>query len=62
VGKQFTDDGKKLERGFVTLIMQPIETMFTAIMTDKKDTYTTMLEKLKVQFPKDAKDLTGKRC
>jgi elongation factor 2 len=61
--KQFVDiKGKstKLDRGFVTLIMKPIETMFDAVMKDKKEIYTNMIEKLKVVIPKDAKDLTGK--
>jgi len=57
---QYTSDGKSLERGFVTLIMSPIKTLFDAIMTDKKAVYTSMLEKLNVAIPKDAKDLTGK--
>jgi len=57
---QFTDDGKKLDRGFVTLIMTPISTLFDAVMNDKKAVYNGMIEKLGVQIPKDAKDLMGK--
>jgi len=57
---QYTDDGKKLDRGFVTLIMTPIQTLFDAVMNDKKAVYNNMVEKLGFPFPKDAKDLVGK--
>jgi elongation factor 2 len=57
---QYTEDGKTLERGFVTLIMTPISTLFDAVMNDKKEVYTTMVDKLGFPFPKDAKDLLGK--
>lgn len=57
---QFTDDGKKLERAFVQFILNPIESLFAAIMNDKKDVYNKMLEKLNTPIPKDAKDLMGK--
>jgi len=53
-------DGKKLERGFCSFIMKPIDTLFDAVLNDKKDAYEKMLEKLQVKPPKDAKDLTGK--
>jgi len=58
--KQFSDSGKKLERGFVQFILNPIESLFSAIMDDKKKVYESMLQKLNVNIPKDAKDLTGK--
>jgi len=58
--KQFTEDGKKLERGFVQYILNPVEALFSAVMNDKKDVYTKMLDKLSVQIPKDAKDLNLK--
>jgi len=57
---QYTEDGKKLDRGFVTLIMTPIQTLFDAVMNDKKAVYNNMVDKLGFPFPKDAKDLTGK--
>lgn len=57
---QYTEDGKKLDRGFVTLIMTPIQTMFDAVMNDKKAVYNNMIDKLGIVVPKDAKDLTGK--
>eukprot|EP00823_Brevimastigomonas_motovehiculus_P009074 TRINITY_DN8754_c0_g1_i1.p1 TRINITY_DN8754_c0_g1~~TRINITY_DN8754_c0_g1_i1.p1 ORF type:complete len:858 (+),score=252.83 TRINITY_DN8754_c0_g1_i1:140-2713(+) len=60
VEKQYTEDNKKLERGFVQFCLAPIEAMFTAVMNDKKDVYNKMLEKLGMSIPKDAKDLTGK--
>jgi len=40
--------------------MTPIQTMFDAVMNDKKAVYNNMVEKLGIAFPKDAKDLTGK--
>lgn len=58
--KQFGADGKAIDRAFCTFILKPINTLFDAIMNDKKDVYTKMLEKLNVEIPKDAKDLTGK--
>eukprot|EP01006_Ploeotia_vitrea_P035292 TRINITY_DN65850_c7_g8_i1.p2 TRINITY_DN65850_c7_g8~~TRINITY_DN65850_c7_g8_i1.p2 ORF type:complete len:855 (-),score=488.92 TRINITY_DN65850_c7_g8_i1:1224-3788(-) len=58
--KQYTKSGKKLERGFCAFIMKPINTLFNAIMEDKKDIYTSMLKKLNVKIPKDAVDMVGK--
>jgi len=63
--KKFTKNqtnsaGKKNERGFVTFIMNPINSLIAAIMEDKKDQYESMLTKLNVEIPKDARDLTGK--
>ncbi len=52
--------GKKLDRGFVTLIMTPISTLFDAVMNDKKAVYNNMVDKLGFGFPKDAKELQGK--
>jgi len=54
------DKGTKLERGFVSFILKPISTLITAIMENKTAQWTSMLEKLNVTIPKDAKDLTGK--
>jgi len=51
---------KKNERGFSQFCLKPIESLIGAIMEEKKDVYTTMLQKLNVEVPKDAKDLVGK--
>lgn len=58
--KMYTKKGDKLNRGFVTFILDPIDNLIIAIMNDKKDVYMKMLEKLEVTIPKDAKELTGK--
>lgn len=59
--KRFTKDGKtEHTRGFVKFILDPIDTLFRAIMNDKKDVYEGMLVKLNVKIPKDARLLTGK--
>jgi len=58
--KQFTKDNKKLERAFCMFVLKPINTLFDAIMNDKKPVYTKMLKTLKVTIPKDALELTGK--
>lgn len=56
----FLPNGKKLERAFCSFIMKPISTLIDAIMSEKEEVYTKMLEKLNLQIPKDAKDLKGK--
>jgi elongation factor 2 len=56
----YNKDNKALERGFVAFILTPIETLFSAVMNDKKDIYTNMLKKLNVEIPKDARDLNQK--
>jgi elongation factor 2 len=58
--KAMTKKGTICTRGFVQFIMTPIETLFTAIMNDKKDIYTKMLEKLQIVIPKDAREFVGK--
>jgi len=58
--KMYNKDNEKLERAFCTFILKPIESLFSAIMSDKKDTYMAMLQKLNVEIPKDAQELTGK--
>jgi len=58
--KQYDSNNKKLERAFCSFVLKPINTLFDAIMNDKKDVYTKMLQKLQVEIPKDAKELTGK--
>jgi len=60
VKKQYDKKGNKRERGFTKFILEPINNLCDAIMNEKKDVYTTMLEKLEVTIPKDARELTGK--
>ena len=40
--------------------MTTTDTLFTAVLEDKKSVYENMLTKLNVTIPKDARDLTGK--
>jgi elongation factor 2 len=58
--KQYTKSGDRLDRGFCSFILKPIDTLFDALMNEKTDLYMKMLEKLDVKIPVDAKDLTGK--
>lgn len=58
--KQYTAEGKQLDRAFVMFVTNPINTLFESIMQDKTETYQNMLKKLNVEIPKDARDLTGK--
>jgi elongation factor 2 len=58
--KGVSKSGQQLDRCFVKFILDPIGKLFEAIMTEKKEAYTTMLEKLNVTIPKDAKDFVGK--
>jgi len=50
----------KLSRAFCMFIMQPIGSLFDAIIGEKVEVYTKMLEKLNVAIPVDAKELLGK--
>lgn len=58
--KQFNAAGKKLQRAFCQFILGPIDTLFDAVMNDKKDVYMELLTTLEVKIPKDAEDLVGK--
>jgi len=58
--KQYNAAGKKLTRAFCQFIMEPIETLFDAVMNDKNEVRDKMLAALEVKIPKDAEDLTGK--
>jgi elongation factor 2 len=58
--KAQADDGTTLQRGFVQFILAPISSLFNAIMNDKTDSYNKMLEKLNINLPADARELTGK--
>merc|ERR1711957_627965 len=53
-------DGKKLPRAFCQFILTPIAMLFDAIISEKVAVYTKMLKGLKIEIPKDAKELTGK--
>jgi len=55
--KPIADDGTKLERGFVTFVLKPIETLFRAVMDKKTDVWQNMLEKLNVKLAKENRDL-----
>jgi len=58
--KNMVVKGKKLERAFCSFILKPIAMLFDAVMNDKKDMYTKILQKINVTIPKDAVDLTQK--
>jgi elongation factor 2 len=60
--KQMMVKGTKtrLERAFCAFILKPIGTLFDAIMSEKKEVYLKMLERLNVVIPKDALELVGK--
>jgi elongation factor 2 len=60
VKKEIGADGKKLPRAFCQFILQPISMLFDAIINEKTDVYMKMLTGLKVDIPKDAKELVGK--
>merc|ERR1719434_558461 len=51
---------KPLERAFCQFIMTPINQLMTAIMEDKKEKYTKMMETLGIVLKGDEKNLTGK--
>lgn len=52
--------GKKRERTFCKLIMEPIAALSEAVMQEKKEVYTKILEEINVTIPKDARDLRAK--
>jgi len=58
--KEIGADGKKLPRAFCQFILTPIAMLFDAVISEKTAVYTKMLKGLKVDIPKDAKELTGK--
>lgn len=58
--KWTTRAGGDSERAFVMFIMKPIATLVDAIMNDKVQLYSKMLEKLNVTIPKDALELKQK--
>jgi elongation factor 2 len=58
--KNFGKDGKKLTRGFVQFILDPIGQLFETIMAEKMVAAKKMLTKLGVEVPKEDQDLIGK--
>jgi elongation factor 2 len=58
--KEFGADGKKLQRAFCQFILSPIAMLFDAVIAEKTAVYEKMLKGLKIEIPKDAKELTGK--
>lgn len=60
IKEETSKSGDKLERTFCQLILEPIGTLFKAVMANKVDVYTPILEKLSVKIPTSAKDMTGK--
>lgn len=57
---QFNKENEKLERAFAGFIIKPIQTLFDAIMLDKKDQYEPMMVKLGITIPKESKEEKGK--
>jgi elongation factor 2 len=55
-----TDRDGTLERAFCQFIMEPICTMFTAIMEDKKQKVAKLMKAVGVELKGDQKDLSGK--
>jgi len=58
--KSVNKKGKRLTRGFVQFILDPIGSLFETIMGEKMDLARKMITKLGVTVPKDAEDLVGK--
>jgi len=58
--KAVSKTGDENQRGFCEFILRPIADLMDAVMDEKKDVYTPMLEKFNITVPKDARDLVGK--
>lgn len=52
--------GKKIPRAFCKFILEPLTTLFTAVMNKKVKMYTNILKRLSIEIPKDAKELVEK--
>eukprot|EP00954_Amorphochlora_amoebiformis_P028257 1391172-Amorphochlora_amoeboformis.AAC.1 len=52
--------GKARQRAFCKLIMEPIAELSDAVMQEKKEVYTKILENIEVTIPKDARAQTRK--
>lgn len=53
-------DGSTLQRGFCEYIITPISKLCSAVMENKVDSYTKILEQLEIKLPAESKELTGK--
>lgn len=60
IKREIGQAGTKLPRAFCQFILDPIAKLFDAVVNAKTDVYSKMLAGLKVEIPKDAKELTGK--
>jgi len=58
--KQFTKDGKQLERGFCQFIMAPMVKVTKAVMNNKRDVVTEMIESLSINMPNGWEDMRDK--
>jgi elongation factor 2 len=58
--KQYSADGKKYERGFCQFIMTPIVQLSKAIMNNKQEAVTELIEKLSIPISRQDRDLTQK--
>jgi elongation factor 2 len=52
--------GQSLKRGFVKFIMEPICDMVRSIAKNEKETYESMIEKLKINLNQEEKKQIGK--
>jgi len=52
--------GRKLVRGFCLLVLEPIRTLFDAILQDKPDVYRKFVSNRKLKLPKESVDQSGK--
>jgi elongation factor 2 len=53
-------EGKPLERAFNQFILDPIFKIFAAIMNNKKEEVSTLVEKLSISLKSEERDLEGK--
>jgi len=60
VTQMFSKSNKKLDRAYCQFIIKPIQTLFDAIMLDKREQFEPMLVKLGINIPKESKDEKGK--
>ena len=54
-------DGKPLERGFNSFVLDPIFKIFDAVMNSEKDAIGPILEKLDIKLSSKERDLEGKK-
>jgi elongation factor 2 len=58
--KQFGEDGKQYKRGFCQFILEPIIALSNAIMNNKQELVTELIEKLNIPISKADRDLQQK--